>query len=151
MRKLSENEANVALAHSLLQLVYAILKEGRAYQEPDPAQMHELEKAKLIRHHTKRLRELGADDELIAELVAQLTAPPACSSAEEKQTAATTPQRIVKACPPRVCRGALGFRARQTRKQEYSVIKQPAAEAPSQARPTSKRNKPSRTQPPQVE
>jgi hypothetical protein len=89
MRKLSENEANVALAHSLLQLVYAILKEGRAYQEPDPAQMHELEKAKLIRHHTKRLRELGADDELIAELVAQLTAPPACSSAEEKQTAAT--------------------------------------------------------------
>jgi hypothetical protein len=96
MRKLSENEANVALAHSLLELVYAILKEGRAYQEPDPAQMHELEKTKLIRHHTKRLRQLGADDELIAELVAKLTAPPVCPSTEEKQTAATTPQHIFK-------------------------------------------------------
>jgi hypothetical protein len=31
--------------------------------------------------------------------------------------------------------GALGFRARQTRKQQYSVIKERAAGAPSQGRP----------------
>ena len=130
MSRLGEAKANVALAHSLLTLVYAMLKEGRPYREPDPGQMHELERAKLVRHHTKRLQQLGADAALIDELVARLDTAPVCSSSEQKQTVTTLPQRILKACAPRVCRGALGFRARQTRKQQYSVFKHPAAETP---------------------
>jgi len=141
MKRLGKKKANVAIARSLLTVVYAILKEGRPYQAPDPRQMHEMERAKLIRHHGKRLRELGADDELISQMVAKLTTPPAiCSSAVEKQTepAVTTP-RIRRISPAKVCRGALGFRARQTRPQVYSVVKDRAAGAPSQGRPTSKR------------
>lgn len=147
VKKLGKKKANVAIARSLLTVVYAILKEGRPYQTPDPKQMHEMERAKLIRHHSKRLRDLGADDELISQMVAKLTTPPAvCSSATEKQTEADAPApRIHRVSPARVCRGALGFRARQTRPQEYSVLKDRAAGAPSQGRPTSKRAKPSKT------
>jgi transposase len=56
-RRLGEGKANIAMARSLLELVYVILKERRPYQEPDPEQMHELEKAKLVHHHAKRLRQ----------------------------------------------------------------------------------------------
>ena len=150
MSRLGEAKANVALAHSLLTLVYAMLKEGRPYREPDPGQMHELERAKLVRHHTKRLQQLGADAALIDELVARLDTAPVCSSSEQKQTVTTLPQRILKACAPRVCRGALGFRARQTRKQQYSVFKHPAAETPSWEPPKSAQNKSSKTKPPQL-
>ena len=40
-----------------------------------------------------------------------------------------------KQSPGRVCQGLLGFRARQTRPQEYSVVKDPPDNAPSQGRP----------------
>jgi transposase len=147
VKRLGKKKANIAIAHSLLTVVYAILKEGRPYRAPDPKQMHEMERAKLIRHHSKRLRDLGADDELISQMVAKLTTPPAvCSSAPEKQTEpnAEAP-RIRRVAPAKVCRGALGFRARQTRPQEYSVFKERAAGAPSQGRPISKRAKPTKS------
>jgi hypothetical protein len=144
MKRLGKKKANVAIARNLPTVVYAILKEGRPYQTPDPKQMHEMERAKLIRHHGKRWRELGADEELIGQMVVKLTVqPPICSSAAEKQTDpdATQP-RIRRVSPAKVCRGALGFRTRQTRPQEYSVFKERAAGAPSQGRPKSKRAKP---------
>lgn len=135
MRKLGEAKANVALAHSLLELAYVMLKERRPYQEPDPQQMHELEKAKLVRHHAQRLRQLGADDGLVNELVAKMSQP-VCSSIETNQTA--IPRPIRKVCPAKVCRGALGFRARQTGKRENSTVKKPATETllptPSQSK-----------------
>jgi transposase len=140
VRRLGEAKASIAIAHSLLELVYALLSERRAYREPDPKQMHELEKAKLVRHHAKRLRQLGADETLVGELVARLTATPACSP-EGKQADASEPQRISKSCPAKVCRGALGFRARQTRKQEYSVLKDRSTGGLCRARPNSKRTK----------
>ena len=71
MRTLGEAKANVALARSLLEVAYVLLQERRPYQEPEPKQMHELEKAKLVRHHAKRLRQLGADNELVEEVVAR--------------------------------------------------------------------------------
>jgi transposase len=151
VKKLGKKKANVAIARSLLTVVYAILKEGRPYQTPDPKQMHEMERAKLIRHHSKRLRELGADEELIRQMVAKLTAQPTdCSFAEQKQAApAAPPSPIRRMSPANVCRGALGFRARQTQPQEYSVFKQRAAGAPSQRLPKSKRAK--STQKPKLE
>jgi transposase len=139
MRRLGEAKANIAIAHSLLELVYAMLKTGRPYQEPDPGEMHALEKAKLVRHHAKRLRQLGADEKLVEEMVAKLNQPEACSSVGEEPAGSPPPLVIRRACPAKVCRGALGFRARQTRKQEYSVVKEPSAGSPSQVRPKSKR------------
>jgi hypothetical protein len=139
VNRLGEAKANVALAHSLLTTVYALLRERRRFQESDPGQMHALEKAKLARHHARRLQQLGADGTLVAELIKRLDTAGTCASPEEKQASAQQPQtRIRKHCPAKVCRGALGFRARQTRPQEYSVFKDPLAGAPCQGRPPSK-------------
>jgi transposase len=139
MRKLGQAKANVALARCLLEVVYVLLKERQPYREPDPKQMHELEKAKLVRHHTKRLQQLGADAALVNELVVRLNQPAVGSSVEnsEKPTEASPPNR--KVCPAKVCRGALGFRARQTRKQEYSVARHPDPKTRSTARAHAKR------------
>jgi hypothetical protein len=124
MGKLGEPKANVAIARNLLAVAYAMLKERRPYREPDPEQMHELEKAKLVRHHAKRLRQLGADEALVDEVVAQLSHLEECPRIEEEEEPpqVAPPQRIRKASPAKVCRGALGFRARQTRKQKYSIF-----------------------------
>jgi hypothetical protein len=135
MRKLGEAKANIAIAHSLLATIYVILKTGRPYQEPEPGAMHALERAKLVRHHAKRLRQLGGDEKLIAEMVEKLNQVEACSSAGEEQTISSQPELIRRTSPARVCRGALGFRARQTRKQEYSVGKDRSAGGPSQVQP----------------
>lgn len=155
VKKMGKQKADVAIAHSLLRVVYAILKEGQPYQNqtPDPKHMHEMERAKLIRHHSKRLRQLGADEGLIAQMFAKLaTQPSVCSSSEEKQTErAPSPTRIYRTTPAKACRGALGFRARQTRPQRYSVVREQAAGAPSQGRPKSKRTKPSPIQKPHIE
>jgi transposase len=75
MNRLGEAKANVAIARSLLEVAYAILKDRQPYREPNPQQIHELERAKLVRHHSKRLRQLGADTALIEQLVTNLTGP----------------------------------------------------------------------------
>jgi Transposase IS116/IS110/IS902 family len=150
--RIGKGKANIAIARSLLTVVYAVLKQGRRYEEPDPKHIHELEKAKLIRHHSKRLRDLGADEELIAQILNKCSEPPATGSSPEKEPVQKTtesPERSRRNCPAKVCRGALGFRARQTRQQEYSVFKERSAGAPSQGRPKSKRK--SKTDPPKQE
>lgn len=137
VKRLGERKANVAIAHSLLETIYVLLRDGLPYQEPDPRAMHETEKAKLVRHHAKRLRQLGADEKLIAQLIDQISEQPA--EALPGQT--DTP-------PAKLIRRALGFRARQTRKQEYAVLKDPSAGAPRQRRPASKSKiKPKKTKP----
>jgi transposase len=151
VKRMGKQKTDVAIAHSLLRVVYVVLKENRPYQTPDPKQMHEMEKAKLIRHHSKRLRELGADDELINQMIAKLVASPTAGSTPGLEpTAPTLPPspRISKLSPAKVCRGALGFRARQTRPQRYSVVREQSAGAPSQGRPPSKRPKSSQIQKP---
>ena len=137
MRRLGERKANIAVARSVLETAYAVLRDAMPYQEPDPQSMHETEKAKLVRHHARRLRQLGADENLVEQLIQQINEPPV---AEQAHTPAVV---IRRACPAKVCRGALGFRARQTRKQEYSVLKDPSAGAPRRRRPaTQTKNKP---------
>jgi transposase len=148
MRRLGEAKANIAIAHSLLELIYALLKTGRPYQEPDPGALHAAEKEKLIRHHARRLRKLGADETLIDEMVIRLNQPPTCSPAQE-QAAAAPPLTIRKTSPAKACRGALGFRARQTRKQEYSVEKDHSAGAPRRSRSPLKPKSKSKTRNPE--
>ena len=151
--RMGKQKADVAIAHSLLRVVYAVLKEECAYRPPDPKQMHELERSKLIHHHSKRLRELGADEELITQMVAKLAAPPAvCSSSQKEQTELVVPPpRTYRTTPAKPCRGALGFRARQTRPQKYSVVREQSAGAPRQGRPPSKLAKSPKIQKPQTE
>jgi len=153
VKKMGKQKADVAIAHSLLRVIYVVLKEECVYRTPDPKQIHALERSKLIHHHSKRLRELGADDELINQMVARLAASPAASSSPAPEPAAPTPPppRIPGFSPARVCRGALGFRARQTRPQKYSVVREHAAGAPLQGRPPSKRNTSPQTQKPHTE
>jgi transposase len=151
MRTLGEAKANVALARSLLEVAYVLLKERRPYQEPDPKQMHELEKARLVRHHAKRLRQLGADNELVEEVVARLDRPNAFPSVSNEATTQSPLQVIRRASPAKVCRGALGFRARQTRKHEYSIVKKRPTESRSPVRPRSKRDEPPETNGPQTQ
>jgi transposase len=146
MCKLGQAKANVALARSVLEVVYVILKARQAYREPDSKQLHKLEKAKLVRHHTKRLLQLGADNELVDELVARLNRPDVGSSIEKNETALLPPlQPIRKVCPAKVCRGALGFRARQTRKHEYYIRNHRTAEGQSAKRAQTKHKQPAET------
>lgn len=149
MGRLGKAKANVAIAHSLLELIYTILRDGRPYQEPEPEVIHATEKAKLVRHHAKRLRQLGADEKLVEEMIARMNQADACSAAKAEQASAPPQNVIRKQSPAKVCRGALGFRARQTRTQEYSVVTDRAAGRPSQARPkTKQKTKPDKTAPP---
>jgi transposase len=141
MGRLGKAKANVAIAHSLLELVYAILKENRPYQEPDPGVTHATEKAKLVRHHAKRLRQLGADEKLVEEMILRLNQADADSAAQAEAASASQKKVIRRASPAKACRGALGFRARQTREQVYSVVTDRVAGSPSQVRPQTKRKK----------
>lgn len=51
--------ALVATAHSLLVVVYYVLFQGAAYRELGSDYIDEKRRRQLIRHHTRRLRELG--------------------------------------------------------------------------------------------
>ncbi len=100
MNKRGNKKTNVATARSLLSAVYVILKENRAYEEPDPKQMRETEKAKLVRHHSKRLRQLGADEVLSDQMVGKLNAK------QTEPVLQPSPPRILKTLPAKVCRAA---------------------------------------------
>jgi hypothetical protein len=115
------------------------------YLEPDHSLLNELERQKLVRHHARRLRDLGAEPEIIDEVVERLlypagapaTEPSLAELAADAGLVSTSIESGVPALPteqpvserqPRaapfpvkgrgkVCRGKLGFRARQTRNQ----------------------------------
>jgi len=53
-------KANAAVGHSLLKVVWCVLRTGNPYREPDAGVMHEMERQKLAHHHARRLRALGA-------------------------------------------------------------------------------------------
>jgi len=84
--------------------------------------MHAIEKAKLVRHHAKRLRQLGADQTLVDEMISRLNQADVCSAAATEQTSKAQPNVIRRTYQVKACRGALGIRARQARKQVYSVV-----------------------------
>jgi transposase len=141
VKRMGGKKANVAVGHSLLKVVWCVLTTGQPYREPDAGAMHEMERQKLVRHHARRLRALGAETEAVEAIVEQLLCPAptaeqspsavaieeACK-AEEVQVAAPR-KRCGAACPPKgrgeVYRGKLGFRAGQRRKPPSAVKGQP--------------------------
>ena len=139
-KRMGGKTANVAVGHSLLKVAWGVLKTGQPYREPDPGIMHEMERQKLVRHHARRLRALGAEPDAIEAIVDRLLSPgptaeesqssvameEACQ-VEEAQVAA--PRKHRRACPPKgrgeVCRGKLGFRVRQKRTPVSVINLQP--------------------------
>jgi transposase len=140
VRRLGEAKTNVALTRSLLAVAYVLLKEKRPYQEPDPPYRHEREKAKLVRHHAQRLRQLGAEQELGEELIQRW---PQAEGGSSVPVQPTVPERssAPSPSPARFYRGALGFRAgrphqrvsRRAHKQTGEIpCTAPAPSAPTQ-------------------
>lgn len=120
-RNLGRKKAVIAVCHSLLRTIYAMLRDNQSYKEPDPDAAAARHREKRIRHHAKQLRDLGMDTQASQELIEQLMAVPA----PVRPTRAAVCRKSQR--PVRPCRGALGFRARQTRPQrtKYSNIKEP--------------------------
>ena len=54
-----KTRALVAVAHTLLQLVYEVLRTGQPYHERQTAPVSHAQKQRLIRHHVRRLGKLG--------------------------------------------------------------------------------------------
>lgn len=54
-----KTRALIAVAHTLLQLVYEVLRTGQPYRERQTAPVSPLQKQRLIRHHVRRLGKLG--------------------------------------------------------------------------------------------
>jgi transposase len=134
VHKMGKPQATVAIAHNLLRVIYAVVRQQQPFREPDPVELQQKERAKLLHHTSKRLRQLGADPALLQQVEQSLATAPLVPADDEH----TPPTKFRKACPAKICRGALGFRARQTRKQEYSVVRDPAGDHPP--RGTRKKN-----------
>jgi transposase len=156
-KKMGAKKAIVAVSHSLLKVIWAVLRSGQPYQERDQSLMNELERQKLVRHHARRLRDLGAEAEVIDEVVERLLYPVATPATEpnlaelaaDAGLVSTSIEPGVPALPTeqpvslqqpeaaplplkgrgKVCRGKLGFRARQT-KNEYSDVKEQPGNGP---------------------
>jgi len=172
--KLGKTKANIALCRCLLRVVYSILKEGRPYVEPDVNQLHTLERQKLVHHHARRLRQLGAEPEAVQQIIEQLLAADPTQQPQEEATVEPTQDPTPPAQtdeldvvvpvreaaklkrtrsatsrsknPAFLCLGVLGFRARQ-RRREYSVVKHPPGKPPVKASPETKRRKKSKPDP----
>ena len=87
----------------------------------------ERDRARQIRHHAKRLRDLGLDPAACSQMMDQLVALPPPVETPPAETFDNAVSLSSKR-PPKPCRGALGFRARSTRPQrirKYSNFTQP--------------------------
>jgi hypothetical protein len=49
----------VAIAHTLLFLVYPVLRTGQPYQDKQLPALEQRQKQRLIRHHIRRIGRLG--------------------------------------------------------------------------------------------
>ncbi len=151
--KLGKKRATIAISRALLRTMWAILKEGRPYREPNRSEIQELERKSKVLHCGTQLRKLGADAAVVEQMVQQvLSAKPPEAGCSIKEPEESTPQQTepqesggTQSTPtggpaqrPQPCRGALGFRARQTREQ-YSVFKHPPGGRSLQSAPKVKR------------
>ena len=164
VKKMGGKKANVAVSRSLLKVAWCVLKSGNPYCEPDATALHEMERQKLVHHHARRLRALGAEPDAIEEIVQLLLCPIRITEElqiedvvdegdvpEEGQITPLPDKPLKKPCRVRKergesCCGKLGFRARQKRRSS-SAIKELSGnrgptEEPANSRPKrSKRRK----------
>ena len=143
--KKGEQKAIIAICHLLLRVIWSVLKNDRPYVEPDAALLENLEKQRQIAFHTRKLREMGADEQTITALVENLRQKTEeLPSAEPARSLPPPNSGSKQECRgKRPCaRGVLGFRIRTAPNKKYSVEKD-QTDAPSGAA-TSKTNPPPR-------
>jgi len=58
-RRLGKNKAIVALAHTVLVIIYHMLREGREYRDLGADYVDQQDKERIERHHIRRLEQLG--------------------------------------------------------------------------------------------
>jgi transposase len=58
-RRLGKNKAVMALAHTVLVIIYHMLREGREYRDLGADYLDQLDKGRIERHHVRRLEQLG--------------------------------------------------------------------------------------------
>jgi transposase len=58
-RRLGKSKAVITVAHSVLVIVYHILRDGSTYKDLGAGYFDELDKERLQRHHVRRLEQLG--------------------------------------------------------------------------------------------
>jgi transposase len=71
-RNLGRKKAVIAVCHSLLRTIHAMLRDNQPYREPDPMAAAARDREKRIRHHAKQLRELGMDTQTCDQLSVQV-------------------------------------------------------------------------------
>jgi len=57
--QVGHKRALVAVAHALVKVIYYVLATGEVYRENLPQALTEVQRQRVIRHHTRRLRRLG--------------------------------------------------------------------------------------------
>ncbi len=57
--KIGHKRALVAVAHLLVHAIYAVLSRREQYRANTPKELNEVQRQRIIRHHTRRLRRLG--------------------------------------------------------------------------------------------
>lgn len=57
--KIGHQRALVAVAHLLAHAIYYVLSREEEYRETRPKELNEIQRQRIIRHHTRRLRRLG--------------------------------------------------------------------------------------------
>jgi transposase len=58
-RRRGKNKAIVAVAHSVIVIIYSLLREGTAYQDLGAQYFAQLDQTRIERHHVRRLEQLG--------------------------------------------------------------------------------------------
>jgi hypothetical protein len=159
-KKLGKKKATIAICRSVLRVAGSILKNDRPYTEPDATVMKALEREKQVRHHTRRLSQLGADEKTIQTMLETLlNNPPAPAEAQSPSGGTQRPPRPCslpgtggsrpKRRPP--ARGVLGFRIRTADKKRYSIEKDPSGPplntAASETTSKTKRGRPRKPKP----
>lgn len=57
--KIGHKRALVAVGHALAKAIYHVLATGQPYREQAPEEVTEVQRQRMVRHHTRRLRRLG--------------------------------------------------------------------------------------------
>jgi len=57
--QIGHKRALVAVAHALVKAIHYVLANGEVYREAQPEVLNEIQRLRMIRHHTRRLRRLG--------------------------------------------------------------------------------------------
>jgi transposase len=58
-RRLGKKKAIVAVAHSVIVIIYSLLREGTPYQDLGAQYFAQLDQTRIERHHVRRLEQLG--------------------------------------------------------------------------------------------